>query len=470
MTRHTRTAGLALLAVLALGLAASACETPVYEYAIHMWQRDPYRVWYFNKGAEDAADKAANDLLASAIDDGANLTFASIDVTDKDEVGVGYGAELWKTHQGKQTPFHVVLTPRGTELAVQRLTVADVKALVDSPKRQETAKLLAGGKQGVMVLMLTGDEATQESAKKAVSDGVAEAKGEGADVGMVELKRNDPKEKWYVEQLLNLEDDLHELDHPMVFGMFGRGHALEPYVGRGITSQNLLELIYFMGGPCSCEIKATAPGLDLLTKLDWETALENWVASDPNQLAIDTGFGGYTEVMIPAEGDGGGEDGGEDGEGGDTEQLEPITPETTVSLPDAPDKPTPTASVDKPSAEAPKPERSAAKPRKPRAQPKPDRKPNLEAKADPKKPATPPSGTKPELEETPAETVAAEQEEEFAGRAPTLPEPVPTLEEQVNTGPPLRSRLGIILGFGLGGGALFALGGGVALMLLRREK
>ncbi|HJN17689.1 MAG TPA: hypothetical protein QGH10_19445, partial [Armatimonadota bacterium] len=281
-------------------IVALACETPVYEYTIHMWQRDPYRVWYFHDGGEDPADKPVNDLLDAALDRDANLSFLSVDINKLDDVGYQFQREVYEAHKDQPLPLHVLLTPRGTAMGAERLTVESAKALMDSPKRRQMNELLCEGKQGGMVLLLGENDQANTDARQAVEAAAEEAKADGQDVGVTEVSRDDPAERWHVEQLLNLEDDLHEFDEPMVFGMFGRGHALEPYLGRGITRENLMELVSFMGGPCSCEIKATAPGLDILTQLDWESELENWTSKDPDQLAADTGLGGYVEITIPA--------------------------------------------------------------------------------------------------------------------------------------------------------------------------
>jgi hypothetical protein len=90
----------------------------------------------------------------------------------------------------------------------------------------------------------------------------------------LEVHRDDPAERWLVRMLLAVEDDLHEIDEPMIFGCYGRGRAMEPYLGEGITQENLLMLIGYMTGSCSCEIKELNPGMDLLTAWDWEASAE----------------------------------------------------------------------------------------------------------------------------------------------------------------------------------------------------
>ena len=97
--------------------------------------------------------------------------------------------------------------------------------------------------------------------------------------GLVEVRRDDPAEKWLVRQALSVESDLAGFDSPMVFPVFGRGHVMEPYLGKGITTANLAEVAAFMRGPCACEVKDSSAGVDLLTDQDWVAALSGWAAA-----------------------------------------------------------------------------------------------------------------------------------------------------------------------------------------------
>jgi hypothetical protein len=50
----------------------------------------------------------------------------------------------------------------------------------------------------------------------------------------------------------------------MVFPVFGRGRALLPLIGPGITSENIADAAGFLTGPCSCQVKELNPGFDLV--------------------------------------------------------------------------------------------------------------------------------------------------------------------------------------------------------------
>ena len=52
-----------------------------------------------------------------------------------------------------------------------------------------------------------------------------------------------------------------------------RGRVVVPLIGKGITTDNLGEIATFLTGPCSCQVKALNPGVDLLMNCDWQSAV-----------------------------------------------------------------------------------------------------------------------------------------------------------------------------------------------------
>jgi hypothetical protein len=73
--------------------------------------------------------------------------------------------------------------------------------------------------------------------------------------------------------LIGSEPDLAERSDVMLFPVFGRGRALLPLIGAGITEKNIYDAAAFLVGPCSCEIKEQNPGFDLLLSADWDGLL-----------------------------------------------------------------------------------------------------------------------------------------------------------------------------------------------------
>ena len=73
--------------------------------------------------------------------------------------------------------------------------------------------------------------------------------------------------------LVRCEPDLADRSDPIVFPVFGRGRALLPLIGAGITEKNIQDAAAFLVGPCSCQVKELNPGFDLLLSADWDSLL-----------------------------------------------------------------------------------------------------------------------------------------------------------------------------------------------------
>ena len=189
-------------------------------------------------------------------------------------------------------------------------TPAHTQYLVESPVRREAIRRILSGDSAVWVMLESGNKTADDAAfnnmskylKVAAKDlklptGVLDAKQaqealsrgqffEESNVLQSEIplklefsqmrfSRDDPKEKAFMEMLLNMEDDLQDLsDEPMFFPVFGRGRALEPLIGDGINDDNVWDYCAYITGACSCEVKKQNPGIDLLTAMDWDAVIE----------------------------------------------------------------------------------------------------------------------------------------------------------------------------------------------------
>jgi hypothetical protein len=314
---------LIIASLAAMAPAAWACDTPVYRYAMYNWEPAPYRVFYFHRGEPAKEDAEANRLLnehATATPTLANLAFLAVNLDQKEpfEALPDRVKDVWKSHEKEPLPRHLVFTSWGDPIFAGRLDAAAVRGLVDSPARKQIAELLDKN-HALVFLLLCGPDAAEnkraeETAAKVLAQAAAgeiaveSAAGEEGDseglpkgtvpfssnenrdspslasrlqVGFVKVNRSDAAESWLVRSLATVERDLPELaGQAMIFPIYGRGRALPPFVGKGITPENLVEAVTFLTGACSCLIKDQNPGVDLLFAWDWAASADRLLAEE----------------------------------------------------------------------------------------------------------------------------------------------------------------------------------------------
>ncbi len=292
------------------GVAARACDTPVFRYAMSNWAPAPYHVFYVYEGQPAEQDEAANKRLKTWSEGTeslppANLLFRSVDRADAKliEQLPGVVREACESIEEGDLPRHLVFTPWGEPLSSQRLDEAAIEAMFHSPARDQLADMLDQGKTAVLLMIPGTDRDENERVEKVVNGLLEDARagrvtpgslldlptvspgdldvaeagsaapGEGPtlELGLIRVDRQDQAEQWLVRSLTALESDLTEyLAQPMVYFVFGRGQAMPPYVGAGITAENLRAEVGFVCGPCSCTVKQENPGGDLPMQWDWD--------------------------------------------------------------------------------------------------------------------------------------------------------------------------------------------------------
>lgn len=448
----------AVLAGLAAGLAL-ACDTPVYRYAMYRWEPAPYEVYFFHdKPMDEQAAKVKKLVEAAARSETnpANLYFVPVSLSADPELKKIPPdiRKVWQDQKEPKLPSYMVVTPHGQKLYHGGLDEKLLNAMLDSPARIEIGKQLVEGKAGVMILLAGSDAAANAAAEKEAKALIADvaagkvelylppgmsempedsqqATASRLEFGLVKVARTDATEKWLVDMLLSLESDLTSPEfaaQPMIFAVFGRGRALPPFVGKGITRDNLLECVYFLTGACSCTVKDQNPGMDLLFATDWWSVAEKLATDFGAEEGNEAQLGAaqlFPHLMIP---------GGE--EVAETPQEAAGAPKETTSAKPAvePAKPASApATKDKPQAAAedkaaPKTgDEPADKPEKPKtAKEQPPDQPQQPAKNQPaEKPAdeakSAPQSSPAEPEQTPAAPPAAELAGAAAVHADTQP-------------------------------------------------
>ena len=285
---------------LGLCLVAQACNVPVFRYALERWNSDPYRVVLFHRGALTAAERETLAPLYDQQDKSlANLTFRAVDVSkwsdDSDEHKAD--RELLAAQADSSLPRLILQYPEplrnGAVVWAGPLEREAVAGLTQSPLRSELVRRLADGQTAVWLLLECGEKEKDDAAAALIqaeltklsaelklpeltdapSDELLSAKPLEIAFSVQRVSRSDANEAALTGMLVHSESDLAERSDPMVFPVFGRGRALLPLVGAGITAENVHDSAAFLVGACSCEVKELNPGFDLLLAAEWDKLL-----------------------------------------------------------------------------------------------------------------------------------------------------------------------------------------------------
>ncbi len=280
-----------------------ACVVPVFRYALERWPPDYYEAVLLHRGELAADEKQLLDELRQAADwkreAALNLRVHELDITSLTDDRV---KNLLRGDLPETLPALALWYPgaggRARPVWLGEFTPATVAALVQSPTRRELAERLMKGQSAVWLFVESGvpdkDKAALWLLRKELEKGALELKEMAPpdideflgyevlyEFSILTLSRSDPQEHLLLTLLLHSEPGFDEYaDEPIVFPVFGRGRALYALVGPGITQDNIQEAIAFLGGPCSCQIKALNPGVDLLMSANWDAAVMEFYEQD----------------------------------------------------------------------------------------------------------------------------------------------------------------------------------------------
>jgi len=309
----------ATLVTLVICTIAEACQVPVFRYALERWRPDPYEIVIVHEGKlSDEHGSTLVHLEESLVGPNGpivNLRFETIDLTREEDQ-----LERWKQihADGKGSTTAHLFYPHEAYQKDSRpiwsggFTKENMDAVLDSPTRRELVKRILAGDSAVWLFLESGNKKEDDQLLKTLQ---AYAKTAGKEIKIPEgviqksalddpdlllgpsdaenilessvplkiafsirrLSRKDPAETILLAMLLHLEDDLLDKEmanKPMVFPAFGKGRILPPLIENGINEENILGDCGYLCGPCSCQVKNQNPGMDLLVKADWWTALE----------------------------------------------------------------------------------------------------------------------------------------------------------------------------------------------------
>jgi hypothetical protein len=294
-----RSIAVAAALVLCTGSMVIACQVPVFRFALERWPADKYEIVVLHQGPLDAADQKRIEALRQSDHAAPVPANFGVEVADVDTTADAELRRLWQERADVKRPLVVTLYPRNAQEVPDRiadvspLTDKTVENVVDSPTRQEIIKRLVDGDSAVWIFVPCGDDAQDAVALKTLKEQVLRNEKElelppqdeiEADeffseetnielrlsFSIVTLDRNDPRERFMLQMLMESEPDLLSLDQPMAFPVLGRGRVLYALVGKGIYEDTIAMASSFIVGPCSCQVKDQNPGFDLLLAVDWD--------------------------------------------------------------------------------------------------------------------------------------------------------------------------------------------------------
>ncbi len=285
----------------------SACQVPVFRYALERWLADQYEILVLHDGPMSDDTQTRFQKLSESGGQASNSVVRDIDIRQSKNLGY---LRLWEDKKGDHQSLMAVFYPQSAHeipdrlMYVSPLSDASSNSLFESPLRKTIAQRLAKGMSAVWIFVPTGDDQKDGPALRTLEQELvrcqqllvlptleelelkdAEAQATAGklriEFAIVTLARGDSKEQYLRTMLLKSESDLATISEPLAFPVFGRGRVLYALVGKGINREMIHSACQFMVGPCSCQVKAQNPGFDLLMDCDWETAIGGVKISDP---------------------------------------------------------------------------------------------------------------------------------------------------------------------------------------------
>jgi len=229
-------------------LISLACTTKVSEWILINSLPNRYLLVYYHNSQVSEAARIKNNELEKQIKS-ANVTFKPV---LKEDIKQPCYALYYNNRLFSEYPDY-----------------KSVQNIASSLYREQIAKELMAGKLCVLLYLKSGNKEKDEPGLQHINKSVASSPF-GKIISVMELDRSNAEEQHFVSMLLNVEDDLKNIQEPMLFGVFGRFRVLEPLVAKGISEENIHLMIDFFTADCSCVIKDDLPGISILSGANWE--------------------------------------------------------------------------------------------------------------------------------------------------------------------------------------------------------
>jgi hypothetical protein len=297
---------------LAIASVASACNIPVFRYALERWRPDQFEVIVFHNGDLTVEHQHLIETLGSQPTDkhhAANVKLARSDVSQPSALH----AELWqhiKAEHDATLPYVVLRAKLGFGREVDAwhgpLDSVGLSIALDSPVRRELGRRLLAGHSIVWLMIRSDDEQQNQAARELLEQNLEPLSQKiklpegiglpGSELhseiplllkySSLEVDRNDLQESFLVEMLSGFRPDAVAEGEPLIVPVFGRGRALEVIPASDLSGRLMEDLSLFLCGACSCQVKEQNPGFDLLLSVDWDTELFGEGIAPPAEKSV----------------------------------------------------------------------------------------------------------------------------------------------------------------------------------------
>jgi len=313
---------IAALMLMLLASTAYACNIPVFRYALERWKAETCELLVFHDGPLDEKAKAFVDSLMSQSTSGGGFAIVKVqalDVRTADAQSLAGWRDLTEKEK-KPLPYAMVRAShaRGPITAWHGKLEEVAGQVLDSPLRKRLTERLLNGDSIVWLLLKSPDEDCDESLRKMIKAQTAELATKLAlpdGIGLpgselhsevplflkftsLELNRDDAQEQFLVRLFSGFQPQAYAEKQPLVIPVLGRGRALEVIPADQLDAKLFEELTLFLCGACSCQVKESNPGFDLLLSADWNSELfgENGALPPPPRTVADQG---QPPILLP---------------------------------------------------------------------------------------------------------------------------------------------------------------------------
>ena len=316
-----RTAIAGLLLTLFLTTDVSACNVPVFRYALERWKSDAYDVIVFHN---DELSEQQTRFVQSLTKESkhTNIQVQSKDLRDGEQDSY---RELWKTVSASKNPNlpYVVIQSKVRDRTINAwhgsINEAIKLGITQSPARKEITNRLLQGDSVVWLILKSNNDAKNSAARKmlqastkSLSTKIKIPEGVGlpgselfsevpllVQFSILEIDGNDAKEQFLIKLLSEFQVKPYANGDPLIVPIFGRGRALEVIPASQLDGRLVEDLTIFLSGPCSCQVKDRNPGFDLLFSAKWDDELFGDDGERPPVLSVSDPKSAPRTLTIP---------------------------------------------------------------------------------------------------------------------------------------------------------------------------